>query len=60
MSWTQKGRQYITKDTIEEIRKAVKEVEEGRFVPDRENDELSRALGNKRSEERRVGKECRL
>ena len=32
---------------IEEIRKAVKDIEEGRFVPDRENDELTRALGNK-------------
>ena len=32
---------------IEGIRKAVKDVEEGRFCPDREDDELSRGLGNK-------------
>jgi len=40
---------------IEEIRKAVKDVEEGRFVPDRENDELSRALGNKEHDGRARG-----
>jgi hypothetical protein len=28
------------------LRKAIKEVEEGRFHPDREKDELSKALGN--------------
>ena len=32
---------------IDKIREAVKDVEEGRFLPDRENDELSLALGNK-------------
>ena len=32
---------------IEEIRHAVQDVEEGVFVPDRENDELTRALENK-------------
>jgi hypothetical protein len=31
---------------IEKIRTSHKDVEEGRFVPDRENDELTRALGN--------------
>jgi len=30
---------------IEAIRNAVKDVEEGRFIPDREDDELARALG---------------
>ena len=28
------------------LQKAIKEVQEGTFVPDRENDELTRALGN--------------
>ena len=37
---------------IEEIRKAVKDVEEGRFIPDREDDELTRALGNPEHEGR--------
>ena len=32
---------------IEEIRKAHADVEEGRFIPDRDDDELARALGNK-------------
>ncbi|KAK1646774.1 hypothetical protein QYE76_064579 [Lolium multiflorum] len=32
---------------IEALEKAHKDVEEGRFQPDRENDELTRALGNK-------------
>ena len=31
---------------IEDIRNAVKDVEEGRFSPDREKDELTRGLGN--------------
>ena len=31
---------------IEDIRNAVKDVEEGRFCPDREKDELTRALGD--------------
>jgi hypothetical protein len=31
---------------IDAIRSAVKDVEEGRFVPDREKDELTRGLGN--------------
>ena len=32
---------------IEEIRRAVPDVEEGWFLPNIENDELTRALGNK-------------
>ena len=40
---------------IEDIRKAVKDVEEGRFRPDREDDELARALGNKEHEGRTRG-----
>ena len=40
---------------IDDIRKAVKDVEEGRFRPDRENDELARALGNKEHEGRTRG-----
>ena len=40
---------------IEEIRKAVKDVEEGRFVPDREKDELTRALGNEEHKGRTRG-----
>ena len=31
---------------IEDIRRAVQDIEERRFVPDRENDELTRALAN--------------
>jgi hypothetical protein len=31
---------------IEDIRSALQDVEAGRFVPDRENDELTRALKN--------------
>ena len=31
---------------IQAIRDAIKDIEEGRFHPDRENDELTRALGN--------------
>jgi len=51
--WTQKGSVYIQKKHAEEpplpieaIRTAVKDVEEGRFHPDREKDELTRGLGN--------------
>ena len=40
---------------IEDIRKAVKDVEEGRFRPDRENDELARALGNEEHKGRTRG-----
>ena len=40
---------------IQEIRKAVKDVEEGRFIPDREDDELTRALGNKEHDGRLRG-----
>src|SRR3954471_18810727 len=32
---------------IEDIRDAVRDIEAGRFIPDRENDELTRALKNK-------------
>ena len=32
---------------LEGLRTAIKEVQEGKFHPDRENDELTRALGNK-------------
>src|SRR3954464_10206777 len=32
---------------IEDIRDAVRDIEEGRFIPDREDDELTRALKNK-------------
>ena len=31
---------------ITKLREAINEVREGKFVPDRENDELTRALGN--------------
>ena len=40
---------------IDDIRKAVKDVEEGRFRPERENDELARALGNPEHEGRTRG-----
>ena len=42
---------------IEEIRKAVKDVEEGRFIPNREDDELACALGNKEHKGRTRGTE---
>ena len=51
--WTQKGSAYITKDTNmvpyypSNPLDAVKYVVEGRLCPDREDDELSRGLGNK-------------
>jgi hypothetical protein len=51
-SWTQKGSVYIQKKHDEEplpidaLRTVVKDVEEGRFHPDREKDELTCALGN--------------
>ena len=31
---------------VKKLRKAINEVREGKFVPDRENDELTRALWN--------------
>ena len=40
---------------IEGIRNAVKNVEEGRFRPDRENDELTRGLGNDKHKGRTRG-----
>ena len=40
---------------IEDIRNAFKDVEEGRFIPDREDDELTRALGNKEHDGRLRG-----
>ena len=40
---------------IEGIRNAVKDVEEGRFCLDREDDELTRALGNKEHDGRTRG-----
>ena len=40
---------------IEDIRKAVKDVKEGRFHPDRENDELTAGLGNKEHKGRTRG-----
>ena len=40
---------------IERIRKAVKAVKDGDFIPDRENDELTLALGNKEHDGRTRG-----
>jgi hypothetical protein len=40
---------------IQEIKNAVKDVAEGRFIPDREDDELTRALGNKEHDGRLRG-----
>ena len=40
---------------IQEIRNAFKDVEEGRFIPDREDDELTRALGNEEHDGRTRG-----
>ena len=40
---------------IEGIRNAVKDVTEGRFIPDREDDELTRALGNEEHDGRTRG-----
>jgi hypothetical protein len=51
-SWPQKGSVYIQKKhdedplPIDAIRSATKDVEEGMFHPEREKDELTRALGN--------------
>jgi len=42
---------------IERIRQAVRDVQEGVFRPDRENDELTRALGNKEHKGRTRGTE---
>jgi hypothetical protein len=49
--WTQKGSVYIQKHDehplpIDALRSAAKDVEEGRFHPDRVKDELTCALGN--------------
>src|SRR3954467_8795932 len=40
---------------IEKMRKAVKAIKDGDFIPDRENDELTLALGNKEHDERTRG-----
>jgi hypothetical protein len=51
-SWTQKGSVYIQKKhdkdplPIDALRSASKDVEDGRFHPEREKDELTRVLGN--------------
>ena len=55
--WTKMGRQYITTHIddpllpIEDIRDAVRDIEEGRFIPDREDDELTRALKIKNTQD---------
>jgi hypothetical protein len=51
-SWTRKGSVYIQKKhdedplPIDALRSATKDVEEGRFHPEREKDKLTCALGN--------------
>jgi hypothetical protein len=51
-SWTWKGSVYIQKKhdedplPIDALRSVAKDVEEGGFHPDREKEELTRALGN--------------